>query len=186
MDNPFDAFDTDPSGALVGSAPAGSGNPFDSIPDEPAPAPAPKSVEPSSSKVTTVDNPFARTEASQPEPLPSFPGMIVDDPELHGAFQTLEAYTRQKGTDALNEARGNGFIDGLMDAQQYKETAKGVVPGAIGFVGTSMKGVAGIQTAMQADEGAFARRQLEMFDRIDRGEFVPNVADRGGYRPVSR
>lgn len=182
-DNPYAAFADDPSGVALPPDVQGD-NPYAQFfADEAAPE-RPSSSKASAPKVSTVDNPFAQ-KAEKPEPLPSFPGIIVADPELHDAFTRLETSVKQKGTDALNESRGWGFIDGLMDPSQYREAAKGVIPGAIGFGATTLKGTEAAGARAQSNAAAFNRRQLEIFDRIDRGEAVPDMEDPVGYAAMT-
>src|SRR5688572_8665275 len=170
--NPFDAFLEDDSGALAVGTPPEAENPFSQFASEPA------------------EKPFAAAPKAKAEPrseLESFPGfsVVTEDPTLQDAFSRLESSHKKKGTDAVNELRGNGFIDGLIDPQQYGELAKGVIPGAVGMVGSTLKGASTAPAIAQYNAAAFGRKQLTVFDRIDRGEAVPDMEDPVGYQHMT-
>jgi hypothetical protein len=74
------------------------------------------------------------------------------------------------------------FIGGLTDPQQYVEGVKGVVPGAVQFGGTVLKGTEATAAQGQHNAAAFGAKQLAIFDRIDRGETVPETDDPMGYQ----
>lgn len=68
---------------------------------------------------------------------------------------------------------------------QVKEAVKGIIPGAVKFGGTTLKGAAGLQKGAQHNAAAFGRGQIDVMDRIDRGESVPEIDDAMGYQHMS-
>ncbi len=91
--------------------------------------------------------------------------------------------------DLIQSTGTGGHFDDLVPSRtlggEVKEVAKGVIPGAVKFGGTTLKGAAGLQKAGQHNAAAFGRKQIEVMDRIDRGETVPETEDAIGYQHMS-
>lgn len=183
-DNPFDAFDDDPPNVVVApsSAPANAFDGFDNEPDAQEQQPgqlqgqAKAKAQPKTSKPSQAE----------PAPLPPTPGVSFEsDPELDIAVKRLDAANKKEGTEALNKARGDSFLQGLIDPQQYLEFGKGIAPGAVQFGATTLKGAAAVPAAAQYNAAAFGRKQIGIMNRIDRGETVPELDDVYGYQHMS-
>lgn len=82
--------------------------------------------------------------------------------------------------------KGKEIISGLTDPQQYAEFGKGIVPGAISMGGTAIQAPDAIAAKGQQGAAKFGRKQLEIMDRIDRGEAVPEMEDPIGYAYMSQ
>jgi hypothetical protein len=165
-ENPFDVFDTED--AVIAPAQSSGVNPFDAYDTEPDAQTAPT--------FAPVEKPAEQPFSFQPTPGVSF----QDDPEINGLLSELSDRNKQDSKAALDKARGDGFLDGISDPQQYLEVAKGVVPGGIRFAGTTAKGAAAIQSAPSLGYDKMLRAKLETFDRIDAGDRVRDMRDTVG------
>jgi hypothetical protein len=124
--------------------------------------------------------PPAPSAAAQPAidfSLPSTSGVSFqpeqdDDAEVKSMLSELDARNKKASKDALDKARGDGFLEGVTDPQQYLESAKGVVPGAIRFVGTTAKGAAALQNAPAQGYQRLISDRLAKMDIIDAGEQI--------------
>lgn len=74
---------------------------------------------------------------------------------------------------------------GWTDPQQYAELAKGVIPGAIKSAGTVLQAPDVIAAKGQQGAASFGARQLDVMDRIDRGERVTGIDDALGYQDMT-
>lgn len=183
-DNPFDAFDDDPPNVVVApsSAPANAFDGFDNEPDAQEPQAGQKQGQTKANAQPKTSKPAEEEVA----PLPPTPGVSFEsDPELDATVKRLDAANRKEGTDALNKARGDSFLQGLIDPQQYLEFGKGIAPGAVQFGATTLKGAAAVPAAAQYNAAAFGRKQIDIMNRIDRGETVPELDDVYGYQHMS-
>ncbi|MCK9549143.1 LPD38 domain-containing protein [Aquamicrobium sp.] len=79
----------------------------------------------------------------------------------------------------------DGALDALMDPQQYVEGVKGIIPGAIRSGGLVLQAPDVFASRAQHNAARFGRQQIELMDRIDRGEDVSEVDDAMGYRQMS-
>jgi hypothetical protein len=133
--------------------------------------------EPDAVEVVTPEPPAPVTQDQPFEPVAGVKvNWLADEHYERIARENAERKRREKET--LDKQRGDGFLEGITDLQQYGEFAKGVVPGAIRFAGTSAKGVAGIQQASSLASQTDAQRQLAIVDSLDRGE---QPADATGF-----
>src|SRR5690606_28150135 len=85
--------------------------------------------------------------------------------------------TAEPEAPAEEQQRGDSFLEGITDPQQYLEFGKGILPGAVSFGGTVLQAPDVFGAAAQRNAAAFGRQQLEVMDRIDRGETVPETED---------
>ena len=108
--------------------------------------------------------------------LPGSTRKLIDD--AVGARETERARKE-------NAEKGASFIEGLTDPQQYVEGIKGIVPGAIQFGGTIVASPDTITARGQQGAAKFGRNQLDVMNRIDRGEYVPEMDDAVGYRHMT-
>lgn len=108
--------------------------------------------------------------------LPGATRKLIDD-----AVSAREAEVRQ--SDYVE--KGKEIVSGLADPQQYAEFGKGIVPGAISMGGTAIQAPSTIASRGQQGAAKFGRKQLEIMDRIDRGEVVPETEDPIGYAHMS-
>ena len=74
---------------------------------------------------------------------------------------------------------------GWTDPQQYAELAKGVIPGAIKSAGTVLQAPDVLVAKGQQGAASFGKNQLDVMDRIDRGERVRGIDDALGYQDMS-
>ncbi len=77
---------------------------------------------------------------------------------------------------------GDGIWENIKNPQQYKELAKGFIPGAISMQGTAMQLPDAVAAQAQFGARDFGAKQLSVMDRIDRGEAVPETEDAFGYQ----
>lgn len=77
---------------------------------------------------------------------------------------------------------GNGVVENIFNLQQYKELAKGPIPGGINMVGSTLQGVDAQVAHGQYNARDFGAKQFAVMDRIDRGESVPETDDPMGYQ----
>jgi hypothetical protein len=109
--------------------------------------------------------------------LPGSTQKLIDD-----VVSAREADRRQ--SDYVE--KGKEIISGLTDPQQYAEFAKGIIPGAVSMGGTAIQSPDTISAKGQQGAAKFGRKQLEVMDRIDRGEAVPEMEDPIGYAYMSQ
>ena len=145
-------------------------------------------------------NPFARRaeeEEAADDPtsiaLPS-PATGTQSSEIVGLNKYGEAYDPFKALAATAQSPQNvrekpaerpGGLAAFADPQQYKEVAKGVPGGAVSFVGTGLQGLAAAPAAGQANAFKFGQKQQDVWERIDRGEQVPETEDPAGYQHMN-
>lgn len=80
---------------------------------------------------------------------------------------------------------GDGFFENITNLQQYKEFVKGIVPGAVSLQGTALQAPDVVALRGQLGAAAFGAKQLEVMDRVDRGESVPETDDAFGYQHMA-
>lgn len=81
-------------------------------------------------------------------------GLSFDDlPDAKPAGQPQQA-TGLTFDDLPNASEGGGFVDNATDPQQYAEGVKGIVPGAVRMVGTTLKGVSAYNPERVVASGA--------------------------------
>lgn len=76
-------------------------------------------------------------------------------------------------------------VSDFLDPRQYAELIKGVVPGFVNAAGSAAQAPDVAIARAQHNSAAFGRRQLEIMDRIDRGETVREIDDALGYQHMS-
>lgn len=108
--------------------------------------------------------------------LPGATRKLIDD-----VVSRREAEQRQ--SDYVE--KGKEVLSALSDPQQYAEFAKGIVPGGVSFGGTVIQAPDTITARGQQGAAKFGRKQLDVMDRIDRGEPVPEMEDPIGYAYMS-
>jgi hypothetical protein len=112
--------------------------------------------------------------------------------EEAGLFKSGEKYTpfgafgqtTESPASALEkprQPRPDG-MDAFADPQQYKEAVRGIPSGAVRFVGTSLQGLGAVPARVQAAGFQFGKDQQALWDRIDRGERIPEMDDPAGYQ----
>jgi hypothetical protein len=170
-DNPYLQFENDDASFVVEPTKEAPENPYSQFEND---ADANDTIVPKGQSAPTQTD------------LPSTPGAsFASDPETNDAISRLDAINKREGTDRLNEARGSSFVEGLVDPQQYKEFIKGPASGAVSMLALPPALGAALQTRGQSNAGAFGRDQIEVMNRIDRGESVPDTSDAYGYQHQS-
>lgn len=131
-------------------------------------------------------NPFGEEKKPEVEPQTSSAGPttvgIAEHGESYSPFQAF-GQTAESPDVALRKPveRPRGAA-AFADPQQYAEFAKGIPGGAVSFVGTGMQGAAAVPAVGQANAFKFGRQQEALWDRIDRGERIPDMEDAAGYQ----
>lgn len=155
-ENFFEAFDDEPDAQVV------------PVPDtEPEPLPATPGISVFQREIGTVLTERKRErEASEKKSLDTERGGeflrdLTEPPHLHGPAEIFRDLEQRN----LRERDAAPF-----DPQQYAEFVKGIPPGAVRMVGTTIGGVAGAQTAYTQTERRSAIEQLARLNRLDRGE----------------
>lgn len=172
----FDQFDDDDH-VVVGAPQVAPNDPFVHFDNDP-PGDWNAKIEPSIEPVRPL-------QQSNPI-LDGVPGLTLDsDPVIANKLTELDAQIKKQGTDAVNEARGNSFLEGIGDRQQYLEVGKGVPGGAVKFVGTTLKGGAAAQQHAAESYKLFLQQQIQVMDKIDRGEPVRPIDDLYDYANLS-
>lgn len=127
-------------------------------------------------KTTTDQKPEEQETPELPEP-PEGASWFTQT-----AFDELESQEKERKRsekEALDTERGNSFLEGITDPQQYAEFFKGPASGAIRMFGMGTEAVAGYQTSHAHGMRKQAVEELALLERIDRGEPVAlNHGDR--------
>ena len=141
---------------------------------------------------TEDETPSASVEGDDDTPMAPIGGAAPADgpwndykkaPTKAAAAGPWDDYRKGKEEEKPSpDGKGSGVVENILNPQQYKELAKGVIPGAISMQGTALQGVDA--TAVRGQYGArdFGTRQLAAMDRIDRGESVAETDDPMGYQ----
>lgn len=116
-------------------------------------------------------------------------GFVLDEqePSTRGSTATglPPGFELDSAAPEQSSERGDGIVDALTDPQQYKEFGKQIPGGVISTAGTAIQGVDVAGRKAQSGSSEFGRQQLEVMDRIDRGEEVREVDDAIGYQHMS-